>query len=252
MVVFTGAGVSVESGIATFRDDGGFWDRFPPEQFAHTAGLVNALRNEPSRLAEFFYEVISPIAQARPNPAHRAIAAFEQSIPVIVVTQNVDGLHQMAGSSDVHEIHGSLLAVRSTLGGIQHLTREDLQHVSEALQRAKSMASRRRLLWALRSLIGISYKGTYRPDVVMFGEALREPDWELAQRAVRECDVMLVVGTSGVVMPAAGLPSEARIRGARVINIDPFPPSAPGLWLRGKAGEVLPALLREAFDIELE
>lgn len=211
-----------------------------------------ALRDEPARLAEFFREVVAPIAQARPNPAHRAIAAFEQSVPVVVVTQNVDGLHQEAGSSHVHEIHGSLLAVRSTLGGVQQLTRQDLQETAEHLRRAGETASRRRLLWALKSLLGVSYKGTYRPDVVMFGEALREPDWALARRAVHECDVMLVVGTSGLVMPAAGLPSEARSRGAKVIHVDPHPPDEPGLWLEGKAGEVLPALLQEAFDIELD
>ncbi len=250
VVVFTGAGVSAESGIATFRDEGGFWDRFPPERFAHVPGLLAALRDEPARLAEFFREVVAPIAHAAPNPAHRAIAAFEQAVPVVVVTQNVDGLHQEAGSSHVHEIHGSLLAVRSALGGTAQLTRGDLRATARALEQAGATGSRRRLLWALRRLIGLSHRGTYRPDVVMFGEPLREPDWALARRAVRECDLMLVVGTSGLVMPAAGLPSEARARGARLIFVDPAPPEEPGLWLQGKAGAVLPALLREAFGAE--
>jgi NAD-dependent deacetylase len=186
VVVFTGAGVSAESGIAAFRDEGGIWD----------------------------------------------------------------GLHQEAGSSHVHEIHGSLLAVRSALGGTAQLTRGDLRATARALEQAGATGSRRCLLWALRRLIGLSHRGTYRPDVVMFGEPLREPDWALARRAVRECDLMLVVGTSGLVMPAAGLPSEARARGARLIFVDPAPPEEPGLWLQGKAGAVLPALLREAFEAE--
>jgi NAD-dependent deacetylase len=251
VVVFTGAGVSAESGIATFRDEGGFWERFPPERFAHVPGLLATLRDDPARLAEFFREVIAPIAEARPNPAHRAIAAFEAYVPVVVVTQNVDGLHQEAGSTHVHEIHGSLLAVRSAFGGIDHLGREDLQKIGKDLQKAGERASRRRLLWALRRLLGVSHRGTYRPDVVMFGEPLREPDWTLGRRAVHESDVLLVVGTSGLVMPAAGLPSEARARGAKVIQIDPHPPDEPVLWLQGKAGEVLPALLHEAFGAGL-
>ena len=251
VVVFTGAGVSAESGIATFRDEGGFWERFPPERFAHVQGLLQALREEPGRLAEFFREVVAPVAAARPNPAHQAIAAFELSVPVVVVTQNVDGLHQEAGSSHVHEIHGSLLAVRSAVGGTVHLTRDELRATAEELRKAADRGSRRRLLWALRRLLGVSHRGPYRPDVVLFGEALREPDWALARRAVHECDVMIVVGTSGLVMPAAGLPGEARARGARVIHVDPAPPDEPGLWLQGKAGAVLPALLREAFGAEV-
>jgi NAD-dependent deacetylase len=251
VVVFTGAGVSAESGIATFRDEGGFWERFPPERFAHVPGLLQALRDEPARLADFFREVVAPIAEARPNAAHRALAAFELSVPVVVITQNVDGLHQEAGSSHVHEIHGSLLAVRSALGGVEHLTRQDLREISGALRDAGACASRRRLLWALRRLLGVSHRGPYRPDVVMFGEPLREPDWTLARRAVHEADLLLVVGTSGLVMPAAGLPAEARARGAKVIQVDLNPPDEPGLWLQGKAGTVLPALLREAFGAEL-
>ncbi|MCS6898448.1 MAG: Sir2 family NAD-dependent protein deacetylase [Myxococcales bacterium] len=251
VVVFTGAGVSAESGIATFRDEGGLWARFPPERFAHVSGLLALLRDDPARLAEFCREVIAPIAEARPNPAHRAIAAFEAYIPVVVVTQNVDGLHQEAGSTHVHEIHGSLLAVRSVLGGVEHLRRQDLQEVSKNLRRATVQTSRRRLLWALRRLLGVSHWGPYRPDVVMFGEPLREPDWTLGRRAVHESDVLLVVGTSGLVMPAAELPSEARARGAKVIQIDPHPPDEPVLWLQGKAGEVLPALLQEAFGTSL-
>lgn len=247
VMVFTGAGVSAESGIATFRDEGGFWERFPPERFAHPAGLLEALRDDPGTLAEFVREVIGPIADARPNPAHEAVAGLERAVPVVVVTQNVDGLHQEAGSTHVHEIHGSMLAVRSVLGGVERLSRADLRGVAAELAKASASRSRRRLLWALRRLIGVGLRGPYRPDVVMFGEALREPDWSQSVRAVRECDVMLVVGTSGLVMPAASLPSEARRRGARVIIVDPQPPSEPGAWLEGRAGEVLPLLASEAF-----
>jgi len=103
VVVFTGAGVSAESGIPTFRDDGGFWRHFPVEEFASWRGLVRTAIRRPRRLAEFIHAVLHPIAAAKPNAAHRAIAAMEKHVGVTVVTQNIDNLHQEAGSTVVHE-----------------------------------------------------------------------------------------------------------------------------------------------------
>ncbi|RYE90313.1 MAG: iron dicitrate transport regulator FecR [Myxococcales bacterium] len=247
-MVFTGAGVSVDSGIPTFRDDGGLWREFPPEQFADLAGLWATLRRDPSRLAAFGAAVLGPVAAARPNAAHRALAAIERRVPVVVVTQNVDGLHQEAGSSHVHEIHGSLLAVRSALGGVRRLPRSRLARACAALGRiGPGPAALPRLFWALRSLLGLGPTGPHRPDIVLFGESLREPDWRLARRAVDECDLLLVVGTSGLVMPAATLPSVARARGVPVIVVDPHRPDEPAIWLPGRASDVLPELVREAF-----
>src|SRR5262245_29474469 len=111
IAVFTGAGVSAESGIPTFRDDSGLWQKFPPEQFACWDGLLKTALTEPRQLAEFLVAVIEPIAQAQPNPGHRAIADLEKHVPVTVITQNVDGLHQEAGSTTVREVHGSFFEV---------------------------------------------------------------------------------------------------------------------------------------------
>src|SRR5262249_190994 len=111
LVVFTGAGVSAESGIPTFRDAGGFWTRFPPEKFATWDGLLRTALTHPRLLAEFVLNVVAPIAEAQFNPAHTAISQIGQHVPTTVVTQNIDGLHQAAGSHDVLEIHGSLLEV---------------------------------------------------------------------------------------------------------------------------------------------
>ena len=109
---FTGAGVSAESGVPTFRDQDGFWNRFPPARFAHWAGLERLIQEEPLLIAEFISEFVRPIVMAQPNAAHRAIADLEKlDKDVTVVTQNIDGLHQTAGSSHVVEIHGSLFEV---------------------------------------------------------------------------------------------------------------------------------------------
>jgi NAD-dependent SIR2 family protein deacetylase len=108
VVVYTGAGISAESGIPTFRDEDGFWQRFPAEEFATRQGLVHTALHRPHQLADFIYSVLHPIAVAKPNAGHRAIADLEKHTGVTVVTQNIDNLHQEAGSTIVHEIHGMI------------------------------------------------------------------------------------------------------------------------------------------------
>lgn len=249
VVIFSGAGVSAESGIDTFRDDGGLWIDFPPETFATVRGILRTALLRPRRCAEFLHRILEPIAQARPNPAHQALAALDRHVETIVVTQNIDGLHQQAGSPIVHEIHGSLLETCTLRGRfVKLLNRAGLMQVSGAMScAARSLFPRLRMLWAMRPLVGLSRHGLVRPRVVLFGEALCEPAWTESLAAARTCDLMLVVGTSGVVLPAAMLPSEASANGARVIAIDPDDAGRCDLWLRGAAGAVLPLLLRRAF-----
>lgn len=249
IVVFTGAGISAESGIPTFRDDDGFWLRFPPEEFASWRGLLRVAATNPRRLAEFLWHVVDPIARAEPNPGHHALVALQRHRPTTVVTQNVDGLHQAAGSTVVHEIHGSLWDVSDvTTGRVVHrFTRAELHGIAAALRgyidRESSWLG---LLGRLRRLYPWDLRGRHRPRLVLFGDPLAEPDWSGAEGAVQECDLLLTVGTSGMVYPAALLPSEARAAGATVVSIDPQP--AEGCWLRGTAGEVLPQLIRDAFQ----
>jgi NAD-dependent deacetylase len=249
VLVFTGAGVSAESGIATFRDDGGFWNRFPPEEFATWSGLTKTAAARPGELAEFLLALLEPIAQAAPNPGHRAIAELEKHTRVTVVTQNVDRLHQEAGSTAVHEIHGSLFEVVAKDGRpLRTLTRSDLRAIIEGLQRARaSRLTLPRMLWSVQPLFGLGAGLLHRPRIVLFGDGMAEPDWSQAREAVQRCEVMLVVGTSELVYPAAMLPHDAKAAGAKVIRIDPEPGTAD-LWLSGTAGKVLPALLREAFE----
>jgi len=161
VVVFTGAGVSAESGIPTFRDAGGFWQRFPATEFATWQGLEQVMAWQPQRLAEFLYAVLHPLAVARPNAGHRAIAQLEQHVRVTVVTQNVDRLHQEAGSTTVHEVHGSLFEMVAPDGEIRRvLSRHEMQRVAEQLDRARHRQPvGPRVLLALRPLVDLKPMG---------------------------------------------------------------------------------------------
>lgn len=248
VTVFTGAGISAESGIATFRDDGGFWTRFPPEEFANWKGLLHLAVLDPARLAEFLIEVLGPIATASPNPGHAAIAKLEGRRPTTVITQNIDGLHQSAGSRHVLEVHGSLLEIVTWLGKepLRTLTREDLQEIVRRIQdKCRSGWSGFQLLKAVEPLFGLSSRGFHRPNLVLFGDAMAEPAWSQAISAARSCELFISVGTSQSVYPAAMLIEEARDHGAETIVIDPQI-GGGDIWLRGTAGDILPRLVQEA------
>ena len=249
LIVFTGAGVSAESGIPTFRDDDGYWREFPPEPFARWKGILRTAAFQPSRLAEFLLKVIGPIATARPNAAHRAIESLEKSVSTIVITQNVDGLHQEAGSTTVWEIHGTFFEIVTLRGRfVRLLSRRELLHASEKVRRAeRGLFKRTRLAWAVRHFFGLSWSGLRRPKLVLFGDQMAEPDWSRAQVDAAECDVMLVVGTSAQVWPAATLRLMARDRGARIIEVSPDEPAFGGIWLQGPAADVLPRIVQNAF-----
>ena len=248
VVIFTGAGVSAESGIPTFRDADGFWHRFPPEQFAQWSGLRRMLLTDRRRVAEFVLNVIEPIANAEPNRAHRAIVEIERHVPTTVVTQNFDGLHQSAGSETVYEIHGSLLEVIDVATGevVHHIQRQDLKVIAKSLhdyvQRRSSLF---KLMTALRRYYPFDWRGRNRPNLVLFGDSLAEPAWSNAPDAVLNCDLLLSVGTSLSVYPAAHLPAQAKGKGATVVGIGPQ--KNAGCWLEGKAGDILEKLVTAAF-----
>jgi len=225
-VILTGAGVSAESGIPTFRDAlTGLWERYDPEQLATEEGF----RADPPLVWRWYASRRERIAQARPNPAHEAIAAFGRSRPgLLVVTQNVDGLHQRAGSRDVVELHGSILRVRCLAGC------PGPAQGWESDERVPPRCAR--------------CGAPLRPDVVWFGELLPQAALGRAQRAARSCELLLVVGTSALVYPAAELPFEAARAGASVICVNPEPTPIDEIAtvvLRGRAGEIVPLLLGE-------
>ncbi|MCA8998557.1 MAG: iron dicitrate transport regulator FecR [Planctomycetaceae bacterium] len=247
VAVFTGAGISAESGIATFRDEGGFWLRFPPDEFANWKGLMQVALLHPARMAEFLVAILEPVAQAEPNPGHRAIAELERFRQVTVITQNIDRLHQDAGSRMVHEIHGTLFEVVSLVARrhVRSVSRSDLREIVEKLRHLESAKwTSLAVMEAVQPIFGAGQDGFHRPNLVLFGDAMAEPAWSLAQQAVKDCDVLITVGTSGTVYPAALLVDQARAQGIATIVIDPET-SGGDVWLRGNAADLLPKLVQE-------
>jgi NAD-dependent deacetylase len=251
VVCFSGAGISAEGNIPTFRDDSGLWRAFPPEQFANWKGLAATAFKNPRRLIDFVLAVLEPIAKARPNAAHLAVARLEQFRKTTVITQNVDGLHKEAGNNRVLEIHGTFLEIADSKGKlIRTLDRSDLAAIVEGLKAAQGASMPLLSLpAALRPLFG-RIPGFERPRIVLFGEALAEPDWTQANDCLTDCDMMLVIGTSGLVWPANTLPQKARAHGAYLIAIDPECQEDVDLWIPGKAGEILPQMVNAAFGTQ--
>lgn len=227
ITVLTGAGVSAESGIPTFRDAlTGLWARYRPEDLA----TPEAFERDPATVWSWYAERRAAVRSAAPNGAHTAIARLARLVPrLTLATQNVDGLHARAGSPSVLELHGNILRTKCS--------REN--RIVDAWEEPAEPPPR------------CSCGAPLRPDVVWFGEMLPHGVLEEAAAAAEDCDVLLVVGTSGLVYPAAALPHAALTAGVPVIVIDPDAvPLArePGVdQLRGRAGEILPALVRLAF-----
>jgi len=222
VVVLTGSGVSAESGVPTFREaQTGLWERFDPRELA----TPEAFARDPRLVWEWYEWRRRLVEEAEPNPGHLALAELERRLPAFaLITQNVDGLHQRAGSENVTELHGNILRSKCSLEGT---TVQDY-----APDEAPPPCPR--------------CGAPLRPDVVWFGEALPHEAFEAASEAARACDLFLSVGTSSLVYPAAALPFEALENGAMLVEVNPhetpLTPHAEHL-LRGPAGEVLPGLV---------
>lgn len=235
VVVFTGAGVSAESGIPTFRDAmTGLWENFDAEELAN----AKAFKNDPALVWGWYEWRRMKVLRAQPNPAHLAIAALAKLVPrLTLITQNVDDLHERAGSPDALHLHGRLnkpfcFACRRPYTyppgipdepeGGRHVEPPRCNHCG----------------------------GRVRPGVVWFGETLPDIEWDAANDAAYNCDVFFCIGTSSLVQPAARLSHLAVKRGALVIQVNPNPTSLDvwtSLNLHGAAGEVLPWVLDQVW-----
>jgi len=225
-IAFTGAGISVESGIPDFRGAQGLWQKYDPEEYAH----IEAFYSNPEKVWLMLKDMFSLILSARPNPAHIGLAELERlGLLSSVITQNVDGLHQAAGSQKVIEFHGShrtlsCLKCSKSIDGTG-LKMEDLP------ARCPFCSS------------------LLKPDVVFFGEAIPWKAQALSIEESKSCDVVLVIGTSAVVYPAASIPIMAKERGATVIEINmeptPLTHQVSNYLILGPAGEILPAIVEE-------
>lgn len=224
LVALTGAGVSQESGLRTFRDaQTGLWSQYKPEELASPEAFIR----DPKLIWDWYAWRREAIKAVRPNPGHYALVETEKRISQFtLITQNVDGLHRMAGSRNVLELHGNIQRVRCSECG-EHAKDwvDDIESVPEC------------------EICG----GLLRPDVVWFGESLPIGQLTAAVEASRTCDVFFSIGTSGIVQPAASLAYAAHNRGAVVVEINAEPtPLTPKVnyFLQGKSGEILPELVK--------
>lgn len=227
LVVLTGAGMSKESGIPTFREaQDGLWAQYDPMEMASEAGF----RRNPKLVWEWYEYRFGMVKSARPNPGHLAIAQLEGLIPsVTVVTQNIDGLHSAAGSTTVLELHGSIERYKCMSGRHAGFSLDDVIQQHDKPPRCPECGD------------------MLRPDVVWFGEYLPEDVMRRAYDASLHCTAMLVVGTSGVVQPAASLPFIAARTGALVVDVNPEPneiSEMADIFLQGAGGSILPELLQ--------
>lgn len=236
IVVLSGAGISAESGIPTFRDQlTGLWARHDPQQLE----TAKAFRENPALVWGWYLWRRQQMLQAQPNAAHRAIVRLAGSgRHLTVITQNIDDLHERAGSQGVVHLHGSLITPKCFA----------CHRPAEFAAAEQPISEEGELVEPPRCS---HCNGRLRPGVVWFGEDLPAGAWKAAAQAARDCDVLLSIGTSGVVMPAASLPELALATGAVVIHINPIDVSMDKpkeLMLIGNAGRVLPTLLERVFD----
>lgn len=224
VVFFTGAGISAESGVPTFRGEDGLWKKFKPEELAN----FDAFLRNTELVWEWYKYRKQIIANVQPNPGHYAIVEFEKIYKSFaIITQNVDNLHRRAGSKNIFELHGN----------IQHnyciKCRKDF---SDDLILSNTEIPK-------CDVCG----GLIRPGVVWFGEMLPEDQWDGAERAALSTDVFFSVGTSGIVYPAASLPYLAKRNGAFIVEVNPDPTPITEIadeFLSGKSGEILPQIVK--------
>jgi NAD-dependent deacetylase len=228
LAALTGAGISQESGLRTFRDaQTGLWAQYKPEDLASP----EAFRRDPKLIWDWYAWRREAVKGVRPNAGHYALVNIEARLPEFtLITQNVDGLHRMAGSKNVLELHGNIQRVRcADCYTFTETWGDDTESVPQC------------------SVCG----GLLRPDVVWFGEALPRDQLEAAVEAARTCEVFFSIGTSGVVQPAASLAHAARNRGAVVveINAEPTPLTHKANYaFHGKSGVILPKLVKAMFE----
>jgi len=223
VVVLTGAGISAESGVPTFRGEGGLWRNYRATDLA----TPEAFHRDPSLVWEFYDWRRELLAPLRPNAAHKALVEIEKKLSGFrLITQNIDDLHQLAGSRNILELHGNIWRVRCT----------KCQRVSE-----------NRIVPLTGPPFCASCGGMLRPNVVWFGEPLDPEVLDQAVTAIEKCQIMLIIGTSAVVQPAASMGLHARKRGAFVVEINLEATPYTGVYdlsILGKSGDILPAVCR--------
>jgi len=195
IVFVTGAGISQESGIPTFRGKDGHWRKYDPMKLAS----IDAFYDDPKLVWEWYEDRRKNILDAKPNEGHFAISKMEKFKDVVILTQNIDGLHQRSGSTNVLELHGSIIRIKCTVCNFSDNITENFELLPPKCECGNML----------------------RPDVVWFGEALPQDVWKNAMKEASTCDIMIISGTSLVVSPANTLPVYAKQNGATLIEVNP-------------------------------
>lgn len=223
IVFFTGAGISAESGIPTFRGEEGIWQKFRPEELAN----FSAFMRNPKLVWEWYQYRRKIVRDSLPNPGHTAIVDFEKYFDVTIITQNVDNLHNRAGSKKVYELHGNI-------------------------ERNYCVRCKRRFDYIefpdAESPPLCDCGSNIRPDIVWFGEYLPQDQFAASEKAAEQSDIFFVVGTSSIVYPAASITSIAKSAGSFVVEINIAETEISNrvnLFLKGKSGEILPEILNQ-------
>jgi len=220
IVFVTGAGISQESGIPTFRGKDGYWRRYDPMKLAS----IDAFYDDPKLVWEWYEDRRKNILSVKPNEGHFAISQMEEFKDVVVLTQNIDGLHQRSGSTNVLELHGSIIRIKCTVCDFTDNITENFESLPPKCKCGSML----------------------RPDVVWFGEPLPQNIWQSAIKEASICDVMIIVGTSLVVSPANTLPVYAKQNGAILIEVNPEKTVMSNdmtLSIQATSEETLPKLL---------
>jgi len=220
IVFVTGAGISQESGIPTFRGKDGYWRRYDPMKLAS----IDAFYDDPKLVWEWYEDRRKNILDVKPNEGHFAISQMEEFKDIVILTQNIDGLHQRSGSTNVLELHGSIIRIKCTVCDFTDNITENFESLPPKCKCG----------------------GMLRPDVVWFGESLPQNIWQSAIKEASVCDVMVIVGTSLVVSPANTLPVYAKQNGAILIEVNPektVMSNDMALSIQATSVEVLPKML---------
>ncbi len=228
IVALTGAGMSVESSIAPFRGKGGIWEKYDPAEYAY----IDTLRTNPGKTWILLSEMQKEITKAKPNTGHLSLAELERmGFLSSIITQNVDGLHHEAGNKNIIEFHGN-------------------HRQAYCMECGKQIKSEEISLETLPPRCDCG--GVIRPDVVFFGEAIPHDALTYSNQEARSCNVMLVIGTSAAVYPAASMPEIAKSSGATIIEINieetGFTGNTSDYFIKGKAGEILPRIVNKIKD----
>lgn len=227
VVAFTGAGISADSGIPTFRGGQGLWEKYDPMEYAH----IRVFNSNPEKVWVMLREMSEVILSAKPSPAHLALSELEtKGFLKAVITQNVDGLHHIAGNNNVIEYHGN----HRWLVCMSCSKRTPLSH---------------ELISVVPYPRCEKCNGVLKPDVVFFGEGIPMLEMIRANEEANRCNIMFVIGTSGVVYPAAEVPYMVKSRGATIVEINisptPFTSSISDYFFEGTASQILPRILEQ-------